>query len=239
MPATQDHECMSEDEFGKNKKRKRSEQLKFNKRKIMKLESKARMDRLETRTRGTLLICPLSTLPNWEEQIKDHWNGKVEFVKPSSGSGNRYVPDLSVREKPDIRVYLYHGPNRCQDIEFLSDFDIVLTTYSTLQTEYGKQVKTAQGSKAYVSGGQNDTKATSLPSEEEEEVEEIDEEGRPMVRGNERPDVAAERIALDKQPKGKKGPIEGVDLMGKKTKHEQVSALQAIEWFRVVLDEAQ
>lgn len=66
---------------------------------------------------GTLIICPLSTVSNWEEQIQQH-------CEPNS-----------------IWVYVHHGNSRKQDLEALSMHDVVITTYNVLSIEYGRMVK--------------------------------------------------------------------------------------------------
>ncbi|TPX54578.1 hypothetical protein PhCBS80983_g05876 [Powellomyces hirtus] len=74
-------------------------------------------------SRCTLIICPLSTVANWEEQIHSHVS------------------------KGALRVYVYHGPNRRQDAKNLATYDVVITTYNVLALEYGKEQKTlADGS---------------------------------------------------------------------------------------------
>ena len=60
----------------------------------------------------TLLIVPVSTVANWEEQIKLH-------VKPDT-----------------LNYYIYHGQHRSRDLQYLSSFDIVITTYNVVSTEY-------------------------------------------------------------------------------------------------------
>lgn len=49
-------------------------------------------------TKGTLIVCPLSTVSNWEDQIQQH-------VKRGA-----------------LSVYVYHGAARCQDPRILSKF---------------------------------------------------------------------------------------------------------------------
>ncbi|KAJ3013536.1 hypothetical protein HKX48_005713 [Thoreauomyces humboldtii] len=66
---------------------------------------------------ATLIVCPLSTVSNWEEQIATH----VAFNK--------------------LSVYVYHGPNRCQDASALAKNDIVISTYNVLALEYGREQK--------------------------------------------------------------------------------------------------
>ncbi len=67
----------------------------------------------ETRRRSktTLLISPLSTVANWEEQIAAH-------IAPGT-----------------FKYYIYHGGNRCQDVEALAENDLIITTYSIVSSE--------------------------------------------------------------------------------------------------------
>lgn len=62
-------------------------------------------------SKSTLLVAPLSTIANWEEQIATH-------IKPGS-----------------LKAYIFHGGNRCQDIEELAQFDLIITTYSIVSSE--------------------------------------------------------------------------------------------------------
>lgn len=62
--------------------------------------------------KGTLLVCPKSVLSNWDEQIKAHLNAEK------------------------ISFYVYHGPKRTQDIDELAEYDIVITAYSTVGSEF-------------------------------------------------------------------------------------------------------
>ncbi|KAJ2213186.1 hypothetical protein EV179_004061 [Coemansia sp. RSA 487] len=64
---------------------------------------------------STLIICPLSTMTNWEDQINMH----VE-------SGR-------------LSVYPYHGPSRHKNPKRLCQYDVVLTTYNVIQSEYRKE----------------------------------------------------------------------------------------------------
>jgi SNF2 family DNA or RNA helicase len=73
---------------------------------------------------ATLIVCPLSTVTTWEEQIIDH---------TANGS---------------LKVYVYHGPNRTQDLQELANNDVVLTTYNMLGTESSRESKTMQDTDA-------------------------------------------------------------------------------------------
>jgi SWI/SNF-related matrix-associated actin-dependent regulator of chromatin subfamily A3 len=62
----------------------------------------------------TLVVCPPSVFSSWITQLEEH-------TRPGS-----------------LKVYLYHG-ERTKDRKQLLKFDIVLTTYSTLSTEFGNK----------------------------------------------------------------------------------------------------
>ena len=80
------------------------------------------LTRLKRNGRGTLLVCPLSTVTNWEEQIKQH-----------------LVPD-------SIKYHIYHGQNRIKDIDKLCDFDLVITTYGSISSELTARSRGKAGS---------------------------------------------------------------------------------------------
>ena len=71
--------------------------------------------------KGTLLVCPLSTITNWEEQIKQH-------VKAGA-----------------LTYHIYHGQNRCKDVDVLSDLDIVITTFGSVSSELTARKKGKKG----------------------------------------------------------------------------------------------
>ncbi|KAF9287825.1 hypothetical protein BGZ88_008455 [Linnemannia elongata] len=72
---------------------------------------------MRTKSHATLIVCPLSTVQNWEEQF-----------------------DLHVH-KGTLQVYVYHGGQRATDPAFLAKHDIVITTYNLLGTEFSKENK--------------------------------------------------------------------------------------------------
>lgn len=218
--------------------------------------------RVKVRSRATLIICPLSTISNWEDQFREHWKGpvtvvggggvscaaaiasagastptahhtsglcsmgplaqsllategKVEKVEsarqsPIAGAsrGSSLQADGNSTVRP-LRVYVYHGNARRPDPAFLSDFDAVITTYSTLATEYSKQ------SKSLVQSETDDDESS--PGEN---MVEVDENGNQVI----------------KIPQGKKGKKR--KTMCSTSAMELSSPLQSVSWFRVVLDEA-
>ncbi|KAF8678664.1 HIRAN protein [Rhizoctonia solani] len=60
----------------------------------------------------TLIVCPLSVLSNWETQIDDHCNPGI------------------------LACYTYYGNNRNVDPEVLKGYDVVLTTYQTVSSDF-------------------------------------------------------------------------------------------------------
>ncbi|WYZ45384.1 hypothetical protein EsH8_VIII_000700 [Colletotrichum jinshuiense] len=71
--------------------------------------------------KATLLVCPLSTVTNWEEQIKQH-------IAPG-----------------ELSYYIYHGSNRIKEVEKLAEFDLVITTYGSVSSELGARSKRKSG----------------------------------------------------------------------------------------------
>ena len=71
--------------------------------------------------KGTLLVCPLSTITNWEEQIKQH-----------------IVPE-------GLSYHIYHGSNRIKDADRLAEFDLIITTYGSVSNELSSRRKGKSG----------------------------------------------------------------------------------------------
>ncbi|KAL2267535.1 hypothetical protein VTJ83DRAFT_4812 [Remersonia thermophila] len=72
-------------------------------------------------SRATLLVCPLSTITNWEDQIKQH-------IKPEG-----------------LKYHIYHGQNRIKDVAALAQHDLVITTYGSVISELNARVKGKRG----------------------------------------------------------------------------------------------
>ena len=68
-------------------------------------------------TKTTLLVAPLSTIANWEEQILAH-------IKDGT-----------------LSVYVYHGNNRIQDVNVLATYDLVITTYAVVSSDFAGRKK--------------------------------------------------------------------------------------------------
>jgi SWI/SNF-related matrix-associated actin-dependent regulator of chromatin subfamily A3 len=187
-------------------------------------EQYVRACRIKCKSRATLVVCPLSTVANWEDQFREHWSGPVRV---SGGSGSSTNPDLSGtqttltamftngadadgppsddgnivsrgKKGTPLRVYVYHGNARRPDPAFLADFDVVITTYSTLASEYSKQTRSLDDGDDAASDSGIET--TSKPAKHT-------------------------KIGKRKRPTN--------------NRTEATSPLQSVHWFRIVLDEAQ
>ncbi|KAJ2932690.1 hypothetical protein H1R20_g4421, partial [Candolleomyces eurysporus] len=184
--------------------------------------------RIKVKSRATLIICPLSTVANWEDQFREHWKGEVTVFggngscpaqpncqPPTASIPAENQPSASpsprLRTGAPLRIYIYHGNARRPDPSFLADFDAVITTYSTLASEFSKQ-----------------SRSTAVAEEDDEEgnssdgMVEVDDSGNPIVK-------------LSKPKKGTKRKKTSA-IAASAT--EIPSALQSVHWFRVVLDEA-
>ncbi|KAJ7102102.1 SNF2 family N-terminal domain-containing protein [Mycena belliarum] len=198
-----------------------------------KLEAEhARVSRIKTKSRASLIICPLSTVSNWEDQFREHWRGEVAVVGGAGGcvpptasqamtqalsQPSMFTEDVKpsrVRDGVPLRVYIYHGNARKPDPAYLADFDAVITTYATLASEFSKQNKSIASVEADDDdddGGSSDGGGV-----------EIDDRGNQVL----------------KLPKAKKGGMKRKKSGFLSGVVETASALQSIHWFRVVLDEA-
>lgn len=125
-----------------------------------------RLRKLKRRSKGTLIVCPLSTVVNWEGQIEEHVGLSV---LQSSTSGRKKRGDKSGTVTPaasGLSVYVYHGNNRTNDLAKLASYDVVITTFSTLGSEFSKQSRKEEQDEASSSssdGGIEETDATGLP----------------------------------------------------------------------------
>ncbi|XP_026537551.1 transcription termination factor 2 isoform X1 [Notechis scutatus] len=66
---------------------------------------------IDTCSHGTLIVCPASLIHHWKKEVEKH----VKYGK--------------------LKVCLYHGPNRIKNASILSQYEIVITTYSILAKE--------------------------------------------------------------------------------------------------------
>lgn len=214
----------------------------------------SRFEKLVCRSRATLIVCPLSTVQNWESQFEEHTSlvevddtgGKTLTVEDDSkpikalkrkmriadeSEEDGTASDTSMKSTPSakapkslLRIYIYHGPGRCDDPIKLADHDVVITTFATLATEYSKQVRAEEERE------DEEEAAAKRAAEEEDGIVEVygfGPNGEILTRPPGAP--VEEEETKPKKAKRKRKRVEG----------NGVSALQAVQWYRVVLDEAQ
>lgn len=201
--------------------------------------------RATQKSRGTLLVCPMSTISNWEDQIREHWNGRVEVVGGATGTmlkpaEKKWKPPKSKKprgagddddssddedELDTLKVYIYHGPSRCSDPDVIADFDIVMTSYNTLANEYSKSGASCEDTPTDTANNSDDEAGGDTSTNPRGVKPEVEAE----IKANE----VAEAL-LRKRKKATKG---GTAASAGRTPER--SPLQSIAWFRIVLDEAQ
>ncbi|KAJ9643218.1 hypothetical protein H2204_002114 [Knufia peltigerae] len=84
------------------------EAMEFSKEKIVRDDQNV----LLANTQATLIVCPTSTVKNWEDQIAAHMDSDA------------------------VSYYVYHGPNRERNPYKLSKFDIIIATYGVVASEF-------------------------------------------------------------------------------------------------------
>jgi SNF2 family DNA or RNA helicase len=78
-------------------------------------EGESKIEKSYISTKATLIICPLSVISNWDEQINTHIKEGI------------------------LKVYIHHGSRRFQDPSKIASYDIVISTYNVLALEYNKE----------------------------------------------------------------------------------------------------
>ncbi|KAI7957589.1 hypothetical protein MJO28_004684 [Puccinia striiformis f. sp. tritici] len=162
---------------------------------------------IKLKSRATLIVCPLSTVQNWESQIEEH----VRKIPASTTAGSS---TSSSTPKSSLSVCVYHGNTRTSDVNVLADYDVVITTYSLLGYEFSRQNRS--------------TKEAEEGNDSSDGVEEVDADGGSISNAQ-----------ITNGTSEKNTQVKNNGKLKRKRKGDGLtSPLQAIEWFRVVLDEA-
>ncbi|XP_028656567.1 transcription termination factor 2 [Erpetoichthys calabaricus] len=92
------------------KKKKEKEESQESKQKLW-ISKKDQPGSSPVNSQGSLIICPASLVHHWKKEIERHVKGSR------------------------LSVYLYHGQNREKNARILSEYDVVVTTYSLVSKE--------------------------------------------------------------------------------------------------------
>ncbi|TNY21480.1 DNA repair protein rad5 [Rhodotorula diobovata] len=68
-------------------------------------------DRVKTKAKTTLVVCPVALMEQWKAEIAKHTDGR-------------------------LRVLIHHGPSRTSEGRKLAKYDVVITSYPTLSSEW-------------------------------------------------------------------------------------------------------
>jgi SWI/SNF-related matrix-associated actin-dependent regulator of chromatin subfamily A3 len=68
------------------------------------------------KSRGTLVVCPVSLVGQWVSEAKS-----------------------KLSEDAALRIHEYHGQGRIRDSAKLADFDLVVTTFETLSSDFNRE----------------------------------------------------------------------------------------------------
>lgn len=213
-----------------------------------------RARRIKVRSRATLIVCPLSTVVNWEEQFREHWAGDVQVV---GGAGTLCAPSGSTSQ-----ITVESNAQECADSPTKDEscnIDVLQTTFDGLS---GAKRGKGDPLRVYVYHGNmrrpepefladfdavittyatlasefsKQTRSISVPECDDDGTESGDANDNPVAEfdesGNQIVQIPQAKVKRCLKRKKQAGLFSSVI--------EATSPLQSIYWFRVVLDEAQ
>jgi len=221
--------------------------------------------RIKARSRATLIICPLSTVANWEEQFREHWRGEVTVVGGSGIAASAAAAAASF--STNLLDSMPAGVSTTQASTSNSTTSIS-TAHAPTKPE--KSVRDSTPLRVYVYHGNarrpdleflagfdavvttyatlasefsKQNKSAQIQGEEGDGGSSDDGMDRGKLGGDEDSEIAELQtggMSLGAtKPAAKTGGTKRKKPMTTVSSTEITSPLQSIHWFRVVLDEAQ
>ncbi|KAJ1677625.1 hypothetical protein EV182_005780, partial [Spiromyces aspiralis] len=172
---------------------------------------------------GTLIICPLSIIGNWEGQIDAHTKDGA------------------------LSTYIYHGAQRAKYARHLCRYDVVITTYNVVQMEYAKELQQLRISskkgkhKRRVRGGPNQRTGFLVvddSSSDNDDYNYIESRENDSSSSDSSDSSSSDRDDALKGTNGSRNGKKQDMHLYRVPARPYVSPLQAVNWHRVVLDEA-
>ncbi|KAG2759818.1 ATP-dependent helicase [Phytophthora cactorum] len=171
---------------------------------------------------GTLVVCPLVAVMQWKSEIE-------RFVEPGL-----------------LSVYIHHGPKRLDSVEKIASYDIVLTTYSIIESEIRKTLGWAKVACKYCGKKYLPDKLVSHykyfcgPDARKTALQNKQQRKNPKKKAAGESSEEEDDDDLKKPARKPKGRAKKNDD-GKKATLQMAkgkSPLHQIQWTRIVLDEA-
>ncbi|CCL98504.1 uncharacterized protein FIBRA_00503 [Fibroporia radiculosa] len=204
----------------------------------------ARACRIKAKSRATLIVCPLSTVVNWEDQFREHWRGEVTVVGGAGGticstpstpqtgfaSSSLYTFSATSQQADDVKLEVQKPSGRVREGTPLRVYvyhgnarrpdPAFLANFDAVITTYA----------TLASEYSKQVKSIATVGEEEDGDSSSDGEAVIDERGNQILKIPRAKKSGTKKRKKGGGKASGCA--------EVSSALQSVHWFRVVLDEA-
>ncbi|KAI3434920.1 hypothetical protein D9Q98_002974 [Chlorella vulgaris] len=94
---------------------------------------------------GLILANPAPPLPEWQRRkdgsVRTHDNlicSRATLVVCAVSLVGQWVAEAQAKTGGSLKIHMYHGQDRCRDpIRLANQFDLVVTTYSTLSADFG------------------------------------------------------------------------------------------------------